>query len=126
MTFSIVAGHFELVVNPSQRTGVIGHFLTPVQCSSDLLPDYCYICTLCSLMYCYSCTCIFLVLLPFFCGLLQIFKTSIQSEKSRFRQHSCIIIKYLLCETQVLGHDTVCMGMTFTTTVSVCLCLSLS
>lgn len=46
MTFSIVAGHFELVVNPSQRTGVIGHFLTPVQCSSDLLPDYCNICTL--------------------------------------------------------------------------------
>lgn len=46
MTFSIVAGHFELVVNPSQRTGVIGYFLTPVQCPSDLLPEYCNICTL--------------------------------------------------------------------------------
>lgn len=62
----------------------------------------------------------FLVILPFFCGLLQIFKTSIQSEKSKFRQHGCIIIKYLLCESQVLRQDTVCMGMTFTTTVSVC------
>lgn len=46
MTFSIVAGHFELIVNPSQRTGVIGGFLTPVQCSSDLLLDYCNVCTL--------------------------------------------------------------------------------
>ena len=46
VTFSIVAGHFELIVNPSQRTGVIGGFLTPVQASSDLPLDYCNVCTL--------------------------------------------------------------------------------
>lgn len=55
VTFSIAAGHFESAVNPSQRTGVIGDFLKPVQCSSDLLPAYCNACTLhlfcCVLLY---------------------------------------------------------------------------
>lgn len=46
VTFSIIAGYFELAVNPSQRTGVKGDFLTPVKCLSDLLAGYCNICTL--------------------------------------------------------------------------------
>lgn len=46
MTFSMVAGHFEQAMNPSQRTGVIGDFLKPVHCSSDLPPGYWTACTL--------------------------------------------------------------------------------
>lgn len=46
LTFSIVAGHFELVVNPSQPAGVKGHFSTPVRFCSDLRADRCKICTL--------------------------------------------------------------------------------
>lgn len=46
LTFSIVAGHFELVVNPSRPAGVIGHFSTPVRFCSDLRADRCKICTL--------------------------------------------------------------------------------
>lgn len=46
VTFSIVAGHFERAMNPSQRTGVMGDFLKPAQCFSDLPPGHCNVCTL--------------------------------------------------------------------------------
>lgn len=84
MTFSIVAGHFEPVVNPSQRTGVIGDFLKPVQSSSDLPPDYCNVCTL----HLFICVLLrfhlyFFDSALFFWDLLWIFKTSVSQKKTK-------------------------------------------
>lgn len=97
MTFSIVAGHFESVVNPSQRTGVIGDFLKPVQCSSDLLPGYCDVCTLhlfsCVLLY----LCISLIVLPFYMLAANIYKKINESSGNSF-----IINKYLMYELSVV------------------------
>lgn len=76
MTFSIFAGHFELVVNPSQRIGVIGPSDT-IQIHYQTIVMYAhYIVHLCTAVVVPR---FFFGLLHFLCSLLQIF--SIESEK---------------------------------------------
>lgn len=87
MTFSIFAGHFELVVNPSQRIGVIGPSDT-LQIHYQTIVIYAhYIVHLCTA-----------VVVPRF--LLVSFISSVV-----YCKYLVLNQKYLLCDTQVLRHD---------------------